>query len=265
MIPEQTNPGAACPRPAHSRGGATSPDVAARTDSTGLTGPAGTAGLERFHDAFGDWTPAAVVFDCDGLLLDTEVVWQRAQDTVVAAHGARLREEDDAALHGSTIEAAAEILSARSDSTVEDVLAALHIAFDHEMAAGIHLMPGALEIIEAAGARAPLGCASNSWLASLEDKLAAGGLRQHMAVLEASDTVERPKPAPDMYTAAARALGHAPTDTLAFEDSGTGARAAREAGLPLIAVPAPGAPVPSAELVLDSLQDPGLAAWIATW
>lgn len=224
-----------------------------------------SAGLERFHAAFGDWTPKAVVFDCDGLLLDTEVIWQRAQDIVVATHGATLREEDDAVLHGSTIEAAAEILSARSDSTAEEILSALHIAFDHELSAGIRLMPGAREILELAGARVPLGCASNSWLASLEEKLEAGGLRAHLAVLEASDTVELPKPAPDMFAAAARALGHAAADTLAFEDSGTGARAARDAGLPLIVVPTPGAPVPPADLIIGSLQDPGLAAWVATW
>lgn len=259
-------------------GGWTSPDTApgmtadaapgealGATLGTASRGPADPVGLERFHAAFGDWTPKAVVFDCDGLLLDTEVVWQRAQDAIVAAHGARLREEDDAVLHGSTIEDAAEIIATRSDSTTAQLLSDLHTAFDREMSGGIRRMPGALEIIELTAARVPLGCASNSWLASLEDKLAVGGLREHLEVLEASDTVERPKPAPDMYTAAARALGHDAADTLAFEDSGTGARAAREAGLPLIAVPTPGAPVPAAELVLDSLQDPGLAAWIATW
>jgi beta-phosphoglucomutase-like phosphatase (HAD superfamily) len=84
-------------------------------------------------------------------------------------------------------------------------------------------------------------------------------------VLEASDTVERPKPAPDMYAQAARALGERPEDCLALEDSGTGARAARDAGLRLIAVPAPGHPVPAADLALTSLTDPDLAAWIATW
>src|SRR5699024_8820343 len=153
------------------------------------------------------------------------------------------------------IESAAEIIATRSDSTAVQILSDLHTAFDRELSGGIRLMPGALEVIELTAARVPLGCASNSWLASLEDKLTAGGLRQHLAVLEASDTVERPKPAPDMYAAAARALGHDAADT----------RAAREAGLALTAVPTPGAPVPAAELVLDSLLDPGLAAWIATW
>src|SRR5699024_4154187 len=126
-------------------------------------------------------------------------------------------------------------------------------------------MPGALEVIKLTAARVPLGCASNSWLASLEDKLTAGGLRQLLAAPEATDTGERHKPAPDTYADSAPAPGQDAADTLAFEDPGTGARAGREAGLALIAVPTPGAPVPAAELVLDSLLDPGLAAWIATW
>lgn len=168
------------------------------------TTPADPTAPESVRAAFGDWTPQAVVFDCDGLLLDTERVWMRAQDAVVARIGAVLTPEDDELLHGSTIEAAAEVL-------------------------------------------------------------AAGGLLEHFTVLEASDTVDRPKPAPDMYAAAARALGVAPEDTLALEDSGTGAQAARDAGLRLIAVPTHLGSVPEADLVLGSLEDPALAAWIATW
>ena len=126
-------------------------------------------------------------------------------------------------------------------------------------------LPGAAEVLRAAAARVPLGCASNSWLEALDHKLVAGGLREHFTVLEASDTVENPKPAPDMYAAAARALGQRPEDCLALEDSGTGARAARDAGLRLIAIPAPGHLVPPEDLALTSLTDPELAAWIATW
>src|SRR5699024_5668492 len=71
--------------------------------------------------------------------------------------------------------------------------------------------------------------------------------------------------APDMYAAAARALGAEPSRTLAFEDSGTGARSAQDAGLRLIAVPAGGHDAPPADLVVPSLPDPDLRAWIATW
>ncbi|MEJ6544463.1 HAD family phosphatase [Brachybacterium paraconglomeratum] len=220
---------------------------------------------DRFARAFGDWAPRAVVFDCDGLLLDTESVWQRAQDTVVAARGAVLDPEDDAVLHGSTIEVAAELIARRSGHTEAEVLADLHREFDHELSGGVRTLPGAADVLRAAAARVPLGCASNSWLEALDHKLVAGGLREHFTVLEASDTVENPKPAPDMYAAAARALGQRPEDCLALEDSGTGARAARDAGLRLIAIPAPGHPVPPADLALTSLTDPELAAWIATW
>jgi HAD superfamily hydrolase (TIGR01509 family) len=224
-----------------------------------------SAAPNRFAEAFGDWTPRAVVFDCDGLLLDTESVWQRAQDRVVAAHGARLAPEDDAVLHGSTIEIAAELIAARAGREEQIVLADLHREFERELDGGVRTLPGAAEVLTAAAARVRLGCASNSWLESLDHKLTVGGLREHFTVLEASDTVERPKPAPDRYAQAARALGERPEDCLALEDSGTGARAARDAGLRLIAVPAPGHPVPPADLALTSLTDPDLAAWIATW
>lgn len=219
----------------------------------------------RFAAAFGDWTPQAVVFDCDGLLLDTETVWQRAQDAVVGARGVTLSAADETALHGSTLEDAAALIADRAGHDPQDVDADLRREFDRELGTGIRLMPGAEEIVRLAGAKVPLGCASNSWLESLEEKLVLGGLREHFAVLEASDTVERAKPAPDMYAAAARALGADPKHTLALEDSGTGAQAARAAGLRLIAVPTPGHPVPPADLVLVDLIDPDLISWIASW
>ena len=220
---------------------------------------------QRVAEAFGDWTPRAVVFDCDGLLLDTESVWRATQDVVVAQHRAQLLPADDDALHGSTIEAAAEIIAARAEASTDVVLADLRSAFDEELRGGVRLMPGALEVLAAAGPRVPLACASNSWLAALEEKLGTAGIRDRFRALQASDTVERPKPAPDMYAAAARELGIDPADCLAFEDSGTGARAARDAGMRLIAIPTPGGGVPEADLVLESLLDPDLAAWITTW
>lgn len=219
----------------------------------------------RFREVFGDWTPRAVVFDCDGLLLDTETVWQRAQDAVVAARGIQLLPSDDSELHGSTLEVAARILAQRAGQEEQGVLEDLRREFDRELGAGFRLMPGAAEIVRLAAQKVPLGCASNSWLESLEEKLTLGGLREHFTVLEASDTVERAKPAPDMYAAAARALGVEAGDALALEDSGTGARAALDAGLRLLAIPTPGLPTPAADLVLGSLADPDLAAWIATW
>lgn len=235
-------------------GPAPRPDPAPRSDAA-----------QRVVEAFGDWTPRAVVFDCDGLLLDTESIWRATQDVVVTHHRAELLPADHDSLHGSTIESAAAIIAARAGASTEQVLADLHSAFDDQLDGGIRLMPGTLEVLTATGARVPLACASNSWLAGLEEKLEAAGIRDRFRILQASDTVARPKPAPDMYAAAARELGVDPADCLAFEDSGTGARAARDAGMRLIAIPTPGGGVPDADLVLETLLDPGLAAWITTW
>ncbi|PMC76801.1 HAD family phosphatase [Brachybacterium sp. UMB0905] len=220
---------------------------------------------ERFAAVFGDWTPQAVVFDCDGLLLDTESVWQQTQDAVVEQLQAHLDEADEDVLHGSTLEDAADLIAKRAKRPVDEVHQMLLENFEQRLAAGVHPMPGAPEIVAAAGAKLPLGCASNSWMEALEEKLTAGGLREHFTVLKASDSVEHPKPAPDMYVAAARELGADPGHTLAFEDSGTGARAARDGGLRLIAVPAPGYDAPPADLALTSLEDPELQEWIASW
>lgn len=233
------------------------------SDTSGFSGFSGISG--RFAAIFGDWTPRAVVFDCDGMLLDTESVWQSAQDTVVTARGVQLQDEDEAVLHGSTIEIAAELIARRAGHDEQEILADLHREFDRELSGGIRALPGAAQILQLTGAKVPLGCASNSWLAALEEKLTLTGFREHFAVLQASDTVEHPKPAPDMYAAAAAALGIPPADVLAFEDSATGARAAREAGLRLIVIPTGGHAAPPADLALDSLTDPELAGWIETW
>ena len=219
----------------------------------------------RFAEAFGDWTPSAVVFDCDGLLLDTESVWQRAEDSVVAEHGAVLQEGDQHVLHGSTIEVAAELIARRSGHSEAEVLASLHREFDSELATGIRTMPGAAEILQLAGEKVPLGCASNSERGMLDAKLAALGITDLVDASIAIEDVAEPKPAPDMYLAAARALDADPAHCLGFEDSETGAEAALAAGLQLIAVPSIPGQEPRAPRRLTSMADPVLTGWIAQW
>ncbi|MFC0673980.1 HAD family hydrolase [Brachybacterium hainanense] len=219
----------------------------------------------RFEAAFDGWTPQAVVFDCDGLLLDTESIWEHTQAAMLERYGVALEDTDLEALVGSTLEEAAAAIARASGREEQLVLEETREQFVRDLGAEIQLMPGARAVLEAAASRVPIGCASNSWLAALEDKLERTGLRDLFGVLEAADTVASPKPAPDMYVAAARALGADPARTLAFEDSPTGARAALEGGLRLIAVPAPGARIDGAALVLEDLEDPELLAWIRSW
>src|SRR5699024_4801959 len=147
---------------------------------------------------------------------------------------------------------AAELIALRSGHDEQVVRADLHREFDRELAGGIRTLPGAAEILQLTGAKVPLGCDSNSWLASMEDKLRLCEHRDHFTAL-------------DTYAPSSRALGAEPSQALSFEDSGTGARAARDAGLRLIAVPAGGHPAPPADLALTDLTDPDLRAWIASW
>src|SRR5699024_12651362 len=106
---------------------------------------------------------------------------------------------------------------------------------------------------------------SNSERGMLDAKLAALGITDLVDASIAIEDVAEPKPAPDMYVAAARALGAKPADCLGFEDSETGADAARAAGLQLIVVPSLPGQEPRAPRRLASLADPVLTDWIAGW
>lgn len=220
----------------------------------------------RFRDAFGDWTPRAVAFDCDGVLLDTESVWQRVQGEMLERLGASLEPGDEDDLHGASLEDAVEVIAERAGADYGTVLEDTRDLFtEHLRRDDLRVMPGAAAVVEAVSRRVPAACASNSWHEALEEKLTRTGLRDCFSSLQSTDTVEHGKPDPAMYAAAARALAAEPEHTLAFEDSGTGARSALGAGLRLIAVPEDGSPIPGAALQLDSLADPGLLAWIETW
>ncbi len=221
--------------------------------------------MSRFTDDFGTWTPEAVVFDCDGLLLDTESVWEHTQTQILERYGATLAPEAAEAMVGSTLEVAAEHIARAADRPYEDVLAAVRERFLVNLADELHPLPGAEAVVRAAAARVPIACASNSWHDALVDKLTRTGLIEHFTRLESTDTVEHGKPAPDMYVQAARGLGAEPSRALALEDSATGARAALAGGLRLLTVTDAGDAVPTGDLRLTTLDDPELLAWIGTW
>lgn len=221
--------------------------------------------MSRVQEVFGDWRPRAVVFDCDGLLLDTECVWERTQSAVLDRHGATLPPEAQEAMVGSTLEVAAEHIARAAGAGVEEMTAEVREHFTAALETDLQVMPGARAVVEAAAARVPIAVASNSWHEMLERKLVRTGLLDLFTAVESADTVEHGKPAPDMYQQAAAALGARPIEALAFEDSTTGARAALAAGLRLITVPPPGTRIPTGDLRLDSLDDPELLTWIETW
>lgn len=211
------------------------------------------------------WTPAAVIFDCDGLLVDTEGQWVRLQNAYLERHGKALEPEVRRALTGRASELVvltiAEAVGKDPYQVGEELLSA------HRQHIGDRLtpLPGALEALRAMAAVRPVAVASNSPREMLDVKLAGLGITDVVTATVAIEDVAEPKPAPDMYLAAARALGVDPADCLGFEDSETGADAALAAGLQLIAVPSLPGQEPRAPRRLASMDDPVLTDWVAGW
>lgn len=209
--------------------------------------------------------PSGVVFDCDGLILDTESVWEGVQHSIMARHGVTPSPEIEQELMGTTLEQAVEILARLTGQNYEPLLDTTRTEFSEAIEGELTFMPGAKEFVELVASKVPIACASNSWHSALESKLTRAGLIHLFDNLQSADTVAKGKPAPDMYAQAARELGFEPHECLAFEDSPLGARAAKSAGLTLIGVPSSPTPIDSADVTVTSLEDSSLVAWVSSW
>lgn len=202
----------------------------------------------------------AVIFDNDGLLLDTEEAWTRAEEVLFGRRGRTFTMEHKRSLIGSSRAVAAGKLEAMLDSPGEGeaLMDELHDLVMEEVRVGVAPRPGALELLAALGdAGVPVGLASNSPRAFVERSLAAAGLLDgHFGVIVAADEVPAPKPAPDVYLAACRALGAGASRSAALEDSPSGVAAGVAAGMFVVGVPyLPGMPLPGASLQAASLAD----------
>ena len=213
------------------------------------------------------WQPRAVVFDCDGLLMDTEPCWTVAETELFARRGLPFGAEQKAFVIGKSLPAAAAGLADLfgEPGAGADIAAELLELVAEVVGSSALAMPGARSMVDAAAAAVPIAVASNSPRALLEAALVRGGFTGTFPVSIAADEIDRPKPAPDMYLRACELLRVAPADTLAFEDSMTGLRSARAAGVRVVGVPTLRDGEFPADLVVDSLQDGGLLAWMRRW
>ncbi len=178
----------------------------------------------------------AAVFDMDGLLLDTEPMWHDAERELLERHGDVFTAADMVASHGRALTESALAYAPRLGLPAEDIEAEIaEIMLAHYLA-GAPLRPGALELVEALDGRVTLAVASNTSAALVHGALEAAGLGMLRTVVSGMD-MGRPKPLPDVYAAACRALGVAPGDAVAFEDSPMGVRSAVDAGLFVVGVP----------------------------
>jgi len=204
----------------------------------------------------------AVVFDMDGVLIDSEPVWERVRRKFVAGHGGRWPEDAQGRLMGmSTAEWSAYMSSEFGLPLSPPQVAELVVAaMAGEYLAHLPLLPGAVDAVRRLSARWPLAVASSAPKSLIDAVLDASGLRQAFTAAVSSEEVPRGKPAPDVYLEATTRLGVHPASCAAVEDSSNGLRSAAAAGLTVIAVPRPEYPpaadaLDQARLVLDSLNE----------
>jgi HAD superfamily hydrolase (TIGR01509 family) len=207
----------------------------------------------------------AIVFDNDGLLLDTEQAWTRAEATLFERHGESFTAEHKRELIGTSRDQSAAKVERmlRLPGQGQRLMDELHDVVMEELTAGVPPRPGALELVRAVrAAGVPVGLASNSSREFVERALSVSQLANgQFDVVVTADDVEAPKPAPDLYLAACAALGAAPQRAAALEDSPPGVESARAAGMFVIAVPYfPETRIEGASLAAGSLADPSVAA-----
>jgi len=208
-------------------------------------------------------SPNAVIFDNDGLLLDTEEAWTRAEHTLFERRGQRFTIEHKRSLIGSSRTTAAVKLEAMlaMSGEGENLMDELHELVMEQALAGVEPRPGALELLERLlGSGVPVAVASNSQREFVERTLASAGLLDRFQAVVSAEDVDHPKPAPDIYLEACRRLGAEPGMCIALEDSPTGVTAAVAAGMYVIGVPYfTGTQLPECDLLAPSLADPVVA------
>ncbi len=205
---------------------------------------------------------AAVVFDLDGVLIDSETVWDDVRESLVRERGGRWTERAQADMMGMSSREWSRYLHeelglAESPQELNDeVVSRMLVRYRDDLP----LIDGAVAAIERLAGSFPLALASSSNRPLIDAVLATSGLARHFAATVSSEEVARGKPAPDVFLEAARRLGVEPARCAAVEDSANGLRAAHAAGMRVVALPnahyPPGADTLAlADVVLSSLEE----------
>jgi HAD superfamily hydrolase (TIGR01509 family) len=204
----------------------------------------------------------AVVFDMDGLLVDSEPLWQRAREAALGADRLRWTEADQLRIMGSSTLAWAQFLAERvdfeftTDEIIDRVLTEMENLYHHDLP----LMPGAASVLASLNGHYPLGLASGAPYRLIRAVLHSAGWNHLFRDVLSSDDLNAGKPAPEIYLEIARRLDTPAEQIAIFEDSGNGILAGYAAGVKVIAVPGvhhrPAADaLAKADLVLSSLTE----------
>ena len=181
----------------------------------------------------------AVVFDLDGVLLDSEQVWDEVREELVKERGGRWHEQAQTEMMGMSSVEWSRYMHDELDlpEPPEEISAEVVQRLDEVYRKRLPLIDGAREAVERLAARWPLGLASSSNREVIDLVLDLSGLARYFRVTVSSEEVPRGKPAPDVYLEAARSLGVPPERCAAVEDSHNGIRSAKAAGMRVIAIP----------------------------
>lgn len=192
--------------------------------------------------------PAAVLFDCDGVIVDSEGPTFDLLIADLATRGLPLtRHELETDYVGGTIETVANRARAAGAQLPEGWVAEIYARMYAILAHGTPLIPGVLAVLgrlDAAGI--PYAVGSNGPPEKMQISLGQHGLIPRFRAVLSGQALGRPKPAPDVYLAAARACGAAPATCVVIEDSPSGAKAALAAGIPCLGYAAHGPDSPMA-------------------
>jgi HAD superfamily hydrolase (TIGR01509 family) len=194
----------------------------------------------------------AVIFDLDGVLLDSEQLWNKAKEALVRAAGGRWRDDAPQAMMGmSSLEWSAylrDTLGVARD--VAEINREVVARMEELYRTKLPLLPGAVEAVRALQDHWPLALASSSNREIIDLALELARIADAFSVTISSEEVARGKPAPDVYLEACRRLDVRPNRCVAVEDSSNGLRAAARAGMTVIAVPNPHYPPDNDALAL---------------
>jgi HAD superfamily hydrolase (TIGR01509 family) len=203
----------------------------------------------------------AVVFDLDGVLIDSEQVWNEVREELARERGGRWSERAQREMMGMSSPEWSRYMHevvgvpGSADEINRDVVARMLERF----AGSPPWIPGALDAVRRLAERWPLGLASSSNRELIDAVLSAGGIADLFAATVSSEEVARGKPSPDVYLETARRLGVDPPECAAIEDSHNGILSAKAAGMRCLAIPnehyPPGAVEDAADVVVASLDE----------
>lgn len=204
----------------------------------------------------------AVIFDMDGVLVDSEVYWLQSRRAFAEAHGKTWTVEDHHAAMGRNTLEWAYVMRERlkvelsPEAIIDDMMQRMLACYEQRLP----LLPGAIEAVHTAASSYPVALASGSPKKLIDQVMRLTGLDQVFRYVVYADDMPNGKPAPDVYLHTAKLLDVSPEVCVGIEDSPNGIRSLHAAGMSIIAVPSPEFPLPSdiaalADVTLTSLEE----------